>query len=136
MSTFWRSDWTVQDALGRAVPNASVYWVQQPATTNVVPPSPLVTLYNDSTGTNQIANPQTTNGFGQAAAYMLQGVYTVVEVWNGKIQQVYPDQAIGVAASGGGGSVISVGLQMPADTFTVSNSPITTTGNLVVSEKT
>ena len=133
MSMYWRSDWTVQDGLGRVVSNASVYWVQQPANTSAVPPTPLVTLYNDSEGDAQIANPQITNGYGQVAAYMQQGIYTVVEVWNGRIQNIYPDQSIGVAGSGGG-SVIAVGLQMPANTFSVAGSPITTSGSFVVTE--
>ena len=96
---YWRSDWTVQDASGRAVPNASVYWCVQPTTLGV-PPGPLAALYSSSMG-GAITNPQVTNGFGQTSAYLTAGTYTVVEVWSGKIQQVYPDQAIGVQATAG-----------------------------------
>jgi hypothetical protein len=129
MATLWRDDRLVQDTLGRAVSNASVYWVSQPATTNVVPPSPLIAVATSANGVTSVANnPQITNGFGQASAYMVAGIYTIVEVWNGRIQQVYPDQAIGVSSQSG--TVSSVALTAPSDVFSVGGSPITTGGTL------
>lgn len=127
----WRSDWTVRNTVGTAIPNASVFWVTQPTTsTTTVPPSPLAAVALSATGTPSIANnPQTTNGYGQATGYLAAGTYTVVEVWNGVIQQVYPDQAIGIANAGG--TVTSIGLTMPAG-FLVSNSPITASGTIAV----
>jgi hypothetical protein len=92
--TYWRLDVTVTDTQGNAIPNAYVYWVSQPATVTTVPPSPLVTVYTDSSGSTEASNPQITNGFGQVFAYMPSGVYTIVTVWNGKIQSIYPDQSI------------------------------------------
>ena len=134
---YWRQDWTVQDASGRAIPNASVYWCVQPARTTSVPPIPLATLYNDSNGDQVITNPQVTNGFGQTYAYLAAGTYTVVEVYNGKVQQVYADQAIGVQAIGGavltnpsGPQTISnYGLTVPSLSV---GSSITAGGNITV----
>jgi hypothetical protein len=95
----WIDNRTVQDTLGRAVPNASVYWLEQPFNVAAVPPSTLVPVATSSTGIILVANnPQITNGYGQASAYMLAGIYTVVIVWSGKIQQVYPDQVVGSLA--------------------------------------
>lgn len=134
MATFWRDDRVVRDTLGRAVPNASVYWCSQPTTsTSTVPPAPLASIASNSTGTST-TNPQVTDGFGHAAAYLTAGFYTVVVVWNGIVQQVYPDQAIGVQASNG--TVSSVAFSAPSDIFAVSGSPVTTTGTLSVTEQT
>lgn len=126
----FRNGWTVRDIQGNAVPNASVYWCTQPATTNVVPPSPLASLFTDSTGVTPATNPQVTNGFGQVATYLNQGTYTVVEVWGGVVQNVYPDQIVGISS---GGSVTSVALSVPAE-FSVSGSPVTTSGTLSFSK--
>lgn len=99
MPTVARDDRWVQDATGRAIAGALVYWCTQPANVVAAPPSPLATIYTDSTGIAPAANPQTTNGLGHASAYMPPGIYTVVFVYNGVIQQVYPDQAVGLSNS-------------------------------------
>ena len=127
----YRDDRTVRDTLGRAVPNAYVYYCQQPAVTNTVPPSPLIAIALTVQGTPSVGNnPLITNGYGQIAPYMAAGIYTVVEVWNGIIQNVYPDQAVGVSQ---GGTVTNVALVMPSD-FTVTGSPITNNGTFTVTE--
>jgi hypothetical protein len=94
--SLYRDDRTVRDTRGNAIPNAYVYWCTQPTTsTTTVPPAPLAEVALSSGGTASTANnPQITDGYGQAAAYMATGLYTVVIVWNGVIQQVYPDQAV------------------------------------------
>lgn len=133
MAFYWRDDRTVRDTLGNVVPNASVYWTQQPASTTSVPPSPLQTLYSNSAGTGgPVTNPQVTNGFGQVSAYMLAGLYTVVEVWGGKIQNIYQDQGVGVQSMTG--TVTSVGLAGPTDIFSYSGTPVTVSGTLLITE--
>jgi hypothetical protein len=78
MPTFYRTDQTVQDGLGRAIAGASVAICSQPAVTSTIPPSPLVQLYADSAGLNPIVNPLTTDSLGHAFAYLNQGAYTIV----------------------------------------------------------
>ena len=94
MSSFFRSDRSVQDALGNAIAGASVAFCSQPANTTTLPPSPLITLYSDSTGDTEITNPLTTNGLGSCFAYMPAGTYTVVTYGTGIATVVLPDQTI------------------------------------------
>ena len=92
MSTFYRRDDEVQNGFGQAMPNIAVTYYLQPN-------GSLATIYADPAGATQIANPQYTNGLGQAAAYMAAGIYTVV--YSGaQIQTLtYPDQIVGENSS-------------------------------------
>lgn len=92
----YRDDRWVRDANGRVIPGAQVYWCSQPATIVNIPPSPLASLFTNSTGNIAATNPQTTDGFGHCSAYLAAGIYTVVFVYNGSVQQIYTDQAIGI----------------------------------------
>lgn len=75
---FYRDDRYVTDAQGRALAGALVYYCTQPANTSTLPPSPLATVYTNSTGTVG-TNPVLTDGFGHSVAYLANGqVYTVV----------------------------------------------------------
>lgn len=97
MSTFYRRDDWVTDAMGNAQSGASVYVCSQPATTGTIPPSPLVQLYSDPAGANPITQPVVTDGFGHAAYYVAAGTYTVL-YYSPQIQEVVlPDQLIGGA---------------------------------------
>lgn len=92
MSIFRRDD-TVQDATGRALAGALVYYLTQPA--NVGSLTPLAPVYSDTSGT-PASNPQTTDGFGHAIAYLAEGqLYTIVYVHPLIGQVVYPDQSVG-----------------------------------------
>jgi hypothetical protein len=108
MSTLYRDDRIVRDPSGRSIPNAQIYWCLQPAVSTTNPPSPLASLFTDSTGVTPLSNPQVTDGFGHAAAYLANGIYTVVYVWNGQIQQVFPDQLVGFASPTSGGPILNV----------------------------
>jgi hypothetical protein len=83
MSSFYRRDDWVQDAMGNAISGAWVYVTGQP--TNVAtltsagftPPTPQVQLYSDPFGINPITQPVITDGFGHEYFYTLPGTYTV-----------------------------------------------------------
>src|ERR1700693_6001495 len=98
--TYFRSDGWVKAVTGQAVPGAQVYVATQPANIATAPPSPLATIYSDPNGLVPITQPILTDGFGHYDFYVLPGTYTVMIALNGVVQQVYPDQSIGV--SGGG----------------------------------
>jgi hypothetical protein len=70
-----------------------------------ITPTPLVQLYADPLGTEPISQPLYCDGFGHAYAYLAAGTYTVVIVVGtsngGLIQQIYPDQYLATAGSGG-----------------------------------
>jgi hypothetical protein len=131
MSTF-RFDGIVINAIGEAVPGAEVYVCTQPATTSVIPPSPMASLFTDSTGTVPLANPVTVDGNGNYFFYVATGTYTLVyfDPFNRIPTQVFPDQAV---LTPGGGTVTSIALTMPAE-FSVAGSPITTSGTFAVSK--
>lgn len=75
-----RRDDYLTDAQGRALAGAQVYYCTQPANTSVIPPAPLATVYSDTAG-DPAANPQITDGFGHAVAYLnTSQLYTVVFV--------------------------------------------------------
>jgi hypothetical protein len=102
MSTFARDDRWLTDAQGRALAGAQVYYCTQPANTANVPPSPLATVYTDSTGDTPVTQPLITDGFGHCDAYLNNAVlYTVVFVHPlfGANPVVLNDQAVGL---GGG----------------------------------
>jgi hypothetical protein len=87
MSSFFRRDEWVTDAIGQAIAGASVYVCSQPATTTTIPPGPLVQLYSDPLGANPITQPVITDGYGHAFYYCAQGTYTIV-CSSPRIQQV------------------------------------------------
>lgn len=92
-----RRDDTVQDATGRALAGALVYYLSQPA--NVGTLSPLAAVYSDNLGTPE-DNPQTTDGFGHAVGYLADGVlYTVVYVHPLIGEVIYADQSVGSSGS-------------------------------------
>lgn len=93
-----RRDDTVTNTVGTAIPGTQVYYLQQPA--NVSARTPLAPVYSNTSGT-PADNPQVTDGFGHAAAYMQNGqLYTVVYVYPNGTEVVYPDQSLGDASGG------------------------------------
>lgn len=93
---FARDDRWITDALGTALSGAQVYWLTQPAVTTTDPPSPLAPLFTDSTGVTPLANPQTTDGFGHAYAYLsasdLYTIYVSHPIF-GPYPVILPDQS-------------------------------------------
>lgn len=87
MSTFYRRDDWVQDAMGNALSGVSVYVCSQPANTGIIPPSPLIQLYADPLGATPIVQPVITDGYGHAEYYADQGQYTIV-YYSPQIQEV------------------------------------------------
>lgn len=116
-----RDDRFVADALGRALAGAQVYWcVPQPAATATNPPSPLATIYTDTTGSTPVTQPVLTDGFGHAWAYLDDSTLFTVVIWHplfGDNPIVLPDQSLG---SGGGGD-LSVFAGVPTGTIDGSN---------------
>lgn len=131
MSTFFRFDGSIQSAVGNALDGVQIYVCTQPATTSSIPPSPLATIYSDSTGT-ALANPVLSDGNGNFFFYAATGTYTLV--YYDPLQRIptliFPDQQV---VSPGGGSVTSVALTMPTE-FSVSGSPISSSGTLAVTK--
>jgi hypothetical protein len=125
--SFFRRDGTVNTALGVGVSGVDVYVCTQPANTGSIPPSPLATIYADSSGT-PLANPVLTDGLGNFFFYAATGAYTLVYFDPlGRIaEQIFPDQQV---VSPGGGSVSSVGMTVPVG-FSISGSPVTASGVL------
>lgn len=95
-----RFDTWVRSAVGPAAAGTQVYICTQPAVTSTIPPSPLASLFSDSGSVTPVVQPLVADGFGHAYAYVASGIYTVVLVQYGLVQQVFPDQLIG----GGAGS--------------------------------
>ena len=83
--------------------------------------------------TSALPNPLLTNNLGNYFFYAAIGTYTV-QIFGTPLldQQVFPDQQV---VSPGGGSVTSVALTVPTE-FTVSGSPVTSSGTLAVSKST
>jgi hypothetical protein len=131
MPTYFRSDGWVKAVTGQAVPGAQIYVCTQPANVAFSPPTPLASIFSDPNGLVPITQPILTDGFGHYDFYVLPGTYTVVVALGNVIQQVYPDQSIGVSG-GGGGTVSSVGLTDTTGIFSISNSPITSSGNISI----
>jgi hypothetical protein len=126
----YRYDGFVINAVGEAIPGALVYVCNQPATTNVIPPSPLASLFTDSTGSTPLTNPVVTDGNGNFAFYAATGLYTLVyfDSYNRIPTQIYPDQAV---LTPGGGTVTSIALTAPAE-LTVTGSPIVNSGTIAL----
>ena len=118
--TYYRRDDYVQMAiLFGAIPNTAVTYYTQPGLA-------LATIYADPNGVTQIANPQFTDGFGHAVAYMAAGTYTVT--YSGpQIQTLtLPDQIVG---PGGGGSSVTAFAGVPSGTVDGVNRVFTLTNN-------
>jgi hypothetical protein len=62
-------------------------------------------IYSDA-GLTSITQPVITDGFGHYDFYALPGLYTVVIMYNGKVQQVYVDQSVGSVGSAGGTTLL------------------------------
>jgi len=101
MANFFRTDGWVKSAQGPAVAGAQIYVCSQPANVASLPPSPLVNLYSDPNGLVPITQPIITDGFGHYDFYAQPSVVTLIVGLGGIVQQVYPDQSIGGASSGG-----------------------------------
>ena len=130
MSAF-RFDGSINNAgLGQACEGVEVYVLTQPANTSAL--TPLATIYTDSTGAVQLANPVISDGNGNFYFYAAAGTYTLVYVDPyGRIPtEIFPDQAV---TTQGGGTVTSVALTMPAE-FAVAGSPVTVAGTLAVTK--
>jgi hypothetical protein len=100
----FRTDGWVKTVQGPAVPGAQIYVCLQPAN-QTVPPTPLANIYSDPNGLVPITQPINTDGFGHYDFYAQAGVYTVIVVNGGIIQQVYPDQSVG-GANGTGSALV------------------------------
>jgi hypothetical protein len=129
MPTYYRRDGSINSVQGQALDGVDIYVCTQPASTGSIPPSPLATLYSDATGT-PLANPVQTDGLGNYFFYTDTGTYTLVyyDTLARIPTTVFADQEV---VTPGGGSVTSVALTMPAE-FTVTGSPVTSSGTLAV----
>jgi hypothetical protein len=129
---FARFDGTIENAVGYAIAGCQVFVCTQPAITGSIPPSPLASLFSDPLGATPLANPVTSDGDGNFFFYIAPGVYTFVyfDPFNRIPTQVFADQA---TAAAGGGTVTGVGLTMPAE-FTVSGSPVNSSGTIAVTK--
>jgi len=98
-----RFDVTVQDAQGRALAGAQVFWLLQPATVpSTPPPSPEATIYADIGGVTPLTQPVLSDGFGEAFAYMDDAILYTLAIYHplfGVNPLVRPDQAIGGAGA-------------------------------------
>ena len=126
----FRFDGIVINAVGEAIPGAQVFVCTQPATTSVIPPSPLASLFTDATGSTPLVNPVIVDGNGNFSFYAATGVYTLVyfDPFNRIPTQIFLDQEV---VSPGGGTLTSVALTAPA-IFSVAGSPITTSGTIAL----
>lgn len=124
-----RWDGTVQDAQGRSLSGAQIFFCTQPATTNVIPPSPLATIYSDF-ALDPVTQPLITDGYGHADAYMDDSVlYTIVYVHPLFFSPlIFPDQSIAGGGGGGGSSLIPFA-GTPSGTKDGSNKVFTLTNN-------
>ena len=114
---FYRSDGWVKTVQGPAVSGAQVYVCTQPA--NVTPPitpprttpvpwlgpNPQALIYSDN-GLTPITQPVITDGFGHYNFYALPGLYTVVVMYGGKVQEVLVDQSLGNVGTSSGTSIL------------------------------
>lgn len=105
MATFYRADGWVKSTLGAAVSGAKIYICTQPANITTSP-TPLASIFSDPNGLIPITQPIISDGFGHYNYYVAPGLYTEIIVFNGAVQQSYPDQSIGNVSAGGSGSSI------------------------------
>jgi hypothetical protein len=155
-----RVDNFIINALGQAQAGAKVYYlINQPgANAQTVTLTLLAAVFTDSTGATPAANPQIADGFGHTAIYVASGLYTYAYVLqNGSIQLVLPDQTVNIATASSGaiinattgyqfngaapagdtlignGTVFVAGtLSGIAGTIALSQTPLTTTGDLLM----
>lgn len=115
-----RRDEYVQDAQGRALSGALVYYCTQPATTTI-PPTPLASVFADIAGTIAITQPIVTDGFGHAVAYANNGIlYTVIYTHPLFLTPiVLKDQAFSGIPSGG--AAYTAFAEVPAGTIDGTN---------------
>lgn len=129
MPTYYRYDGSVNAANGFALTGVEVYVCNQPATTDVIPPTPLATVYSDNAGADPITQPILTDGLGNFFFYAATGVYTVVYFDPlGRIPTtIFPDQQV---VSPGGGAVTSVAMTGDGVIFasSISGSPVSSSG--------
>lgn len=120
----------IQNAVGNALDGVFLYVCSQPADTDTNPPSPLIQLYTDSTGTEILPNPAISDGNGNIFFYAPAGFYTLVfyDRYQRIPTMVFPDMPV---IGTGSGSVTSVALTMPPE-FTVTGSPIIDSGTFAV----
>ena len=133
-----RDDW-LQDAQGRALAGAQVYYCTQPANTTIIPPSPLASVFSNLTGT-PTTNPQITDGFGHSIAYLDDTVLYTIEYVHplfGPNPVVLIDQSLGAGGGGTGGTPVQASTTLgtitgsiPGSTFTLPSVPIA--GSLVL----
>jgi hypothetical protein len=76
--TYQRRDEEVVDSMGNPISGVQIFVCYQPATTNVIPPLPLVNLYSDPLGANLLTSAPQTDAYGRASYYLLPGIFTVV----------------------------------------------------------
>lgn len=124
----------IQSAVGDALDGTRIYVCDQPASTGDLPPTPLATLYTDTSAGVTSDNPVFTDGNGNYDFYAVPGLYTlVIDDPLERIEEIIiPDIAI-FPIGAGSGTVTSVGLNMPAE-FSVAGSPVDTSGTLVVTK--
>lgn len=125
MSILRRDDWLTTPQ-GQALAGAEVYYLTQPADTTDFPPTPLAAVYSDLSGT-PAANPQLTDGYGHAVAYLANTQLYTVAFYHpllGAEPLVLADQSI--TGGSGGASVMPFG-QTPAGTINGTNTTFTLT---------
>lgn len=132
MSTQFRYDGNVRNAVGYVISGAIIYVCTQPANTSTIPPSPLASIFTDNAGAdpvNQTTAPIQTDGNGNFFFYTATGIYTIViyDPLNRIPTTIYPDQEV---VSQGGGSVTSIAMTGDGVIFasSISGSPITSSG--------
>ena len=99
MAKFYRMDGWVKSPLGQAIAGAQIFVCGQPVDSTWIPPTPLSAIYSDVNGLVPITST-VTDGLGHYWFYALSGFYSVVVVNGGKVQQVYPDQMVGLPGTG------------------------------------
>ena len=136
MPAVFRLQGSVNSAQGQALDGVDIFVCTQPLVSSAIPPSPLATLYTDSTGITVQVQPVETDGLGNWFTYVVPGIYTLVisdPSPNHRIPTtIFPDQVV-VGTGSGSGSVTGVALTMPAE-FSVAGSPITTSGTFAVTK--
>lgn len=119
MAIIRRDDWLTTPQ-GQALSGALVYYLTQPADTAVNPPTPLASVFSDTSGT-PATNPQITDGYGHAVAYLNNGqLYTIAfyhPVLGANSPLVLPDQSLNSTTSSGPGTFG----QVPAGTIDGTN---------------
>lgn len=127
----FRIQGSVNSAAGPAIAGCLIYICTQPADTTDFPPSPLASLFTDSTGATPLTNPVISDGQGNWFAYAATGTYTVVvsDPFERIPVTVFPDQQV---VSPGGGSVTSIAFVGDNVLFStsISGSPITSAGTI------